>query len=111
MIQAYPTRLAVKDGVGHSLTYTQFGQRVNDTARTLIGAGAEEGSRVAVFQHPTANWVCCLLAIMRIGAIYVPLDLRNPLERLVAIVKAAQPSALLAHAPTIMRQRSPSLQV
>lgn len=38
---------------------------------------------------------------MRIGAIYVPLDLRNPLERLSAIVKAAQPSALLAHTSTV----------
>lgn len=38
---------------------------------------------------------------MRIGAIYVPLDLRDPLERLAAIVKAAQPSAMLAHADTV----------
>ena len=101
MIEAYPTRLAVKDGVGHALTYTQFGQRVSDIARALLGAGAEEGSSVAVFQHPTANWVCCLLAIIRIGAIYFPLDLRNPLERLAAIVKAAQPSAILVHADTV----------
>jgi hybrid polyketide synthase/nonribosomal peptide synthetase ACE1 len=101
MIKIHPLRLAVKDGVGHAFTYTQFAQRVSDIARALIGAGAEEGSKVAIFQEPTANWICCLLAILRIGAVYVPLDLRNPLERLAAIVKTAEPSAILAHTPTL----------
>lgn len=37
---------------------------------------------------------------MRVGAIYVPLDLRNPLPRLAAIVGDCQPHAILADGTT-----------
>ncbi|KAI1159983.1 hypothetical protein F5B18DRAFT_676456 [Nemania serpens] len=37
-----------------------------------------------------------MLAIMRIGATYVPLDLRNPMPGLAAVVKGCEPAAVLA---------------
>jgi hybrid polyketide synthase/nonribosomal peptide synthetase ACE1 len=75
-------------------------QKVLSISDALVSTGTIEGSRVAVFQEPTINWVCSLVAILRIGAVYIPLDLRNPLERLAAIVEAAKPSAILVHSAT-----------
>ncbi|KUL85552.1 hypothetical protein ZTR_08028 [Talaromyces verruculosus] len=66
-----------------------------------IDQGVGSGSRVPVFQQAAADWVCSMLAIMRVGAIYVPLDLRNPLPRLALVVKNCEPTAILVDATTL----------
>ncbi|KAL3421601.1 polyketide synthase peptide synthetase [Phlyctema vagabunda] len=100
-------KIAVKDGVGNCLTYSQMSERVNTIATCLIEKKAT-GQRVAVFQEPTTDWICSLLAVLRTGAVYVPLDLRNPLTRLAAIVKSSRPSVILADAATV--RDAPKLQ-
>jgi hybrid polyketide synthase/nonribosomal peptide synthetase ACE1 len=45
---------------------------------------------VATIQEPTAAWVASILAILKIGAIYVPLDLSMAPDRLKAILKDCQ---------------------
>jgi hybrid polyketide synthase/nonribosomal peptide synthetase ACE1 len=53
-----------------------------------------------VFQQPNVDWIVSLLAIWRIGCIYVPMDVANPLTRLAAIVETCQPSVILTDATT-----------
>lgn len=60
----------------------------------------KQGSHVAVFQSPSADWVCSLLAIWHAGGTYVPMDLRSSLPRLAAIAGAAKPTVILCHAET-----------
>ena len=93
--------VAVKDGLGRVLTYAEMIDRAQAIAEVLQNEGISVGSRVAVFQQATSDWVCSLLAIMRIGAIYVPLDLRNPLLRLAAITANCKPHAILADGTTV----------
>jgi hybrid polyketide synthase/nonribosomal peptide synthetase ACE1 len=56
---------------------------------------------MAVYQEPTADWICSMLAIVRVGAIYVPLERRNGLPRLATIVKTCWPTALLVDSTTL----------
>ncbi|MCJ1477282.1 hypothetical protein MMC13_005953 [Lambiella insularis] len=98
--EQYGDRPAVKDGKSNILTYTEMAARVNSIASTLLVAGLEAGSRVAVYQEPTSDWICSLLAIMRIGAVYIPLDLATPLSRLAVIVNDCRPSGILVHNDT-----------
>lgn len=91
----------MKDGLGRVLTYAEMMDRIEAIAEALQMEGISAGSRVAVFQQATSDWVCSLLAIMRVGAIYVPLDLRNPLPRLAAIAGDCQPHAILADGTTV----------
>lgn len=91
---------AVKDGRRNVLSYKQMDDRINSIAASMLAADVKVGSKVAVFQEPTSDWVCSVLAILRIGAVYVPLDLRIPLIRLADIVYDCQPHAILSHAPT-----------
>ena len=102
MVQAHSLDIAIKDGVGNTLTYSQMAGRVNAIATALVAAQAADGARVAVFQEPTSDWICSLLAIFRVGAIYVPLDLRTPLPRLATIVRNCQPRSLLVHEGTMI---------
>ncbi|KAB2571139.1 PKS-NRPS hybrid synthetase psoA [Lasiodiplodia theobromae] len=100
MIKKHASDLAIKDGRGNVLTYAQMDERANSIAAALVENGAADGGRVGVFQNPTADWICSVVAIFRAGAVYIPLDLRNPLTRLASIVKAAKPAAILAHSET-----------
>jgi len=100
MIAQHRTKPALKDGLGNNLTYGEMGARVNRIASTLIAVGAAPGSLVAVFQDPSADWICSMLAIFRIGATYIPLDLRNSIHRLTSIVKASKPAIILTDRST-----------
>lgn len=95
-----PNAEALKDGSGATLTYKQLQNRVQVLSEALTKAGVGARSRVAVFQQPSADWVCALLAIWHAGGTYIPLDLRNSLPRLAAIAKEARPAVIISHAAT-----------
>ncbi|KAF2121672.1 lovastatin nonaketide synthase [Lophiotrema nucula] len=94
-------KIALQDGLGSSLTYQAMIKRVEAIAEALSKAGAGQASRVLVFQQASTDWVCSMLAIMRIGGVYVPLDLRNPISRLATLSSDCQPTVLLADDNTI----------
>ncbi|KAK4675878.1 putative Hybrid PKS-NRPS biosynthetic cluster [Podospora pseudoanserina] len=96
-----PDKTALKDGHGNVLTYREMINRVEAIGEALQGAGVSQGSRVPVFQDAASDWVCSMLAIFRVGAIYVPFDLRNPLPRLATVAVDCEPTAILADKTTI----------
>ncbi|KAK1140467.1 putative Hybrid PKS-NRPS biosynthetic cluster [Aspergillus melleus] len=92
--------LAVKDGDGHELTYQDMIEEMQSIANALLEAGVTPGDRIALLQRPTITAIPSILAIMQIGAVYVPLDLRSPAPRLSAILRDCQPRAILYHSAT-----------
>lgn len=76
--------------------------RIQQISAELLKEGVTPGECVLVFQQASVDWVCSMLAIMRIGAIYVPLDLRNPMPRLAAVANDCNPRAVLAHDSTMV---------
>lgn len=94
-------QVAIKDGHGRALTYTAMQDRIEAIAEAMQAAGVRRADRVLVFQDATADWPCSMLAIMRLGAVYVPLDLRNPLPRLADVAKSCCPAAILVDSSTV----------
>ncbi|KAI0199936.1 polyketide synthase PksB [Astrocystis sublimbata] len=109
IIKSHPSVTAIKDGHGNILTYSQLADRVNTIARKLTELGTGEGNVVAVFQEPSADWMCSMLAIFRTGATYVPLDLKNGINRLVRSIRVARPHIFLVDHSTA--EMVPELQV
>ena len=101
MVKEHGSKVAIKDDTGTVLTYKQMSARVNAIAAALVAAKTVDGAKIAVFQEPTADWICSLLAIFRVGAVYVPLDLRTSLLRLAKIVSQCKPQLILAHKSTL----------
>ncbi|KAI4086542.1 MAG: hypothetical protein LQ344_007466 [Seirophora lacunosa] len=95
-----PDKEAVKDGSGKIITYRKLQQRIQVISDSLTQAGVRQGSRVAVFQQPSSDWVCSLLGIWHVGGSYIPMDLRSSLPRLAAIAATAKPTAILCNAET-----------
>ncbi len=93
--QSHGEKPAMKDGEGTVLTYSQMAVRVNPIATALSTAGIETGVDNSGAPGAKIRLDCSLFAIMRIGAVYLPLDLGMPLSRLAVIVNDCQPSAIL----------------
>lgn len=103
--QQYPERLALMDGTSNNLTYSDMIGRIEAIGEALQHAGVRPGSRVLVFQQASSDWVCSMLAIMRVGGVYVPLDLRNPMPRLAAVARDCEPSAVVVDDSTRVDSR------
>ena len=73
---------AVRD----ALTYGELDRRANALANRLAGLGAGPGGLVAVCLDRSPELVITLLAVLKTGAAYLPLDPANPYDRLVGIV-------------------------
>ena len=101
IIGKYPGRLALKESAGKSFTFGQLAKRVAAIAEKLIELGISRGRVVGVFQKPGADWINTLLAILRIGAVYVPFDPKTGTERLSLIARDSQPTALVVDSETV----------
>lgn len=64
------------------LTFAQLDERANRLANHLAGLGVRRGSIVGVCLDRTPDLVVAILAALKAGAAYVPLDPTNPAERL-----------------------------
>ncbi|OOQ83961.1 polyketide synthase/peptide synthetase [Penicillium brasilianum] len=100
MVELFPTHVAVRELNGTQLTYAQLQERVAKISNKLLGRGVSPGTRVGVFQTASINWICSLLAIWRIGAVYLPLDGKIGIERLSLIVAESKPAVILTNSTT-----------
>jgi amino acid adenylation domain-containing protein/non-ribosomal peptide synthase protein (TIGR01720 family) len=81
------------DGV--SLTYAQVNARANRIARRLIEYGVKPETLVGLCLDRTNEIVIAILAILKSGGAYLPIDLAYPPDRLAFMLEDAQAPVLL----------------
>ncbi len=69
------------------LSYQQFNATVNDIAACLQGFGAKAGDFVGVGLERSLNTSLAMIAIIKIGAVYIPIDPTLPQARIRYIAK------------------------
>jgi amino acid adenylation domain-containing protein len=80
---------------GRVLSYRALDARSNWLARYLIGRGIGPESLVAVALRPGVDLVAAVLAILKAGAAYVPIDLDYPRDRITYTLDDADPALVL----------------
>ena len=95
-VRATPDAVSVVGG-GTSLTYDELNRRANRLARRLVALGAGPERHVALCLERNVDKLVAVLAILKSGAAYVPLDPTHPADRLARILADSAPLALLAH--------------
>ncbi|MEV0696794.1 amino acid adenylation domain-containing protein [Saccharopolyspora sp. NPDC050389] len=78
-----------------TLTYAALNARADDLAGLLLERGAGSETRVAVLLDRSADLVVALLAVLKAGAAYVPLDPRHPADRIRFMLRDSAASILL----------------
>jgi amino acid adenylation domain-containing protein len=88
---------------GGALTYGELASRAGHLARRLraLGVGPEVTVGLCLERSPRA--LVAILAVLRAGGVYVPLDPSYPDERLAYLVADARPRVLLAETATADR--------
>ena len=92
-----PDAVAVTDGA-RDWSYGWIEARANGLARLLLAQGVAREDRVLVHAHRSAELAAALLAIFKIGAVYVPLDPMYPAPRLASMAGIAAPALALCAA-------------
>ncbi|KAL4745664.1 hypothetical protein BDW72DRAFT_198425 [Aspergillus terricola var. indicus] len=95
--------LAVKDTAGRTKTYSELSERSNAIAAALMNAGAAPCSRIGVLLEPNVDTIATILAILRIGATYVPLDTRSSDELLTDILHESRLGIVVHHSASSQR--------
>ena len=93
-VERTPDHVAVRHGDA-SLSYVQLNVRANRIAASLRARGAGPGSLVGVCLPRGIDLVIAILAILKSGAAYVPMDPDYPLERLRYIAEDAELDCVL----------------
>jgi amino acid adenylation domain-containing protein len=103
---ASPAQLAV-DAEDVALTFDELDQRANQLARYLLSRGARAGDRIALLLEAPAQSYLAMLAVLKINAAYVPLDVSFPADRMRFIVSDANVRMVLALATACERVEGP----
>lgn len=85
-VEKYPDNLAVVSG-DKSLTYAELDQQSSRLAGLLLEQGIQEGSVVGLCCERTEKLLISVLAILKLGAAYLPLDPDFPEDRLVYMLE------------------------
>ncbi|WP_143178090.1 non-ribosomal peptide synthetase [Cystobacter ferrugineus] len=86
---------------GRHLSYAELEERSERLARRLVDGGVRPGDRVGLVSERSMARIIGLLAILKAGAAYVPLELRQPVARLGQLIDAAGVRCVLAAGPAL----------
>jgi amino acid adenylation domain-containing protein len=85
VVKSYPTNLALRCS-GRTWTYAELDRVSDDEASRLLAKDVSRGSCVGIHMQRSAEAVIAMLAVLKIGAAYVPFDPLAPSHRLSAQV-------------------------
>ncbi|MFI8829598.1 amino acid adenylation domain-containing protein [Streptomyces afghaniensis] len=98
VVAATPDRIAVTDGEA-GLTYRELDERATQSASRLRALGVTGGDRVGVCLERSAELVVTLLAVLKAGATYVPVDPAYPADRLAHTARDAELGVVVTRLP------------
>ncbi|WP_394205003.1 amino acid adenylation domain-containing protein [Shewanella waksmanii] len=83
---------------GETISYSKLNAQANSLANYLIEKGVTANSAVGLCLPRSSEMLIAMLAIMKTGAAYIPLDTTTPIERLDYILNETQATTLITTA-------------
>ncbi|HDR4948816.1 TPA: amino acid adenylation domain-containing protein [Bacillus cereus] len=95
-VRKSPDAIAVIcDGI--ELTYKELNERANQLAHFLLEQGVQSQQFVALAFPRSVEMVIGMIAVLKTGAAYLPIDPEYPEDRIAYILNDAQPVCILTH--------------
>ncbi|MFD9888891.1 amino acid adenylation domain-containing protein [Amycolatopsis sp. NPDC059027] len=99
-VECAPDAVAVVSG-GVALSYRDVDVRANRLAHWLVGRGVGPESRVALVLERSVDLVVAILAVVKSGGAYVPVDPSYPAERISDLIDDVAPVLTLRELPDV----------
>ncbi len=96
----YPNRMALSNEEKR-LTYKQLNEHSNYIALQLLKKGVKKGDFVGVFLTRSIEAVIGFLGILKVGAVYVPIDPAYPAERIEYMIADTACSVIITNSKTM----------
>ena len=77
------------------LTYAELERASNRLAQMLVQTGCGHGDRICLLVEKSPTAIIAMIAALKAGCAYVPLDIASPAARVARIVRSADPAAVL----------------
>lgn len=93
-VKLYPNEIAVsfKDS---SISYSQLNEQANQVAHYLIKQNVNPNDSIALAVERSIEMIAILLAVIKTGSAYVPIDTSYPIERIDQVIKNVEPKCIL----------------
>lgn len=108
-IKPHVVALQLEDAV--QVTYSALNSRANRLARYLKQSGVREKQAVALYLHKSVDMVASILAVLKVGAFYVPLSPENATERNLLVMDAVDARFLIRSTASSSPPSRPGLKV
>ncbi|MGB3404751.1 MAG: amino acid adenylation domain-containing protein [Microcoleaceae cyanobacterium] len=96
----YPDKKAILHKK-NTMTYQDLNIISSQLANRLIEVGIKKGDRIGIYLNKSIPAIIAIFAILKAGAIYIPLDPTAPSQRITLIIKNAKVKALISTAEKI----------
>jgi len=94
--ERFPSRPAILDPSGVTMTYEELNVEVDRLARGLLELGVGKGDKVGLWMPNVPEWVSAYFAIARIGAVVVPMNTRYKTHEVEYILDNSEATTLFA---------------
>ncbi len=93
-VRKFSKRIALSSVEG-TLTYEQLNKKSNKIAHMLLHHGVKQGDYVGIFMKRSIDTVVSILAVLKTGAAYIPIDPDYPANRVQYIIEDSQSKLVL----------------
>ena len=98
-VQKSPDNIAVVSN-GKKLTYKELNEKANQLANYLVNASVKSGDIVGIMTNRSVEMVIGLIAILKAGATYLPIDPDYPLQRISYMLDNSKSNIILVNEQT-----------
>lgn len=96
-VQLQPQQIAITQGKT-SMSYQELHQYILQIAKVMREKlGVQKGDIVGLYMKNSIDTIASLMAVLSVGAVYVPLDPKQPLLRSKQIIKETEMRLILTH--------------
>ncbi|GMQ60394.1 hypothetical protein AN1V17_47940 [Vallitalea sediminicola] len=79
------------------MTYRELNEKSNSLARDLHNEGVRRNTIVGIIAEPSLEMIIGILAILKAGGTYLPLDVNQPSDRIIEIIKNCNVNKMIVH--------------
>lgn len=95
-VNRYPHAIAIKTHY-QTLTYSQLNQNANRLANAILSQRGNKQEVIVLLLEKGADFITSILAVLKTGKIFVPLDPTFPIDRLAYIIEDSQAMAFITN--------------
>ncbi|MGC4025587.1 MAG: LLM class flavin-dependent oxidoreductase [Mesorhizobium sp.] len=101
MAKETPEAIAIEED-GHKISYRELDEKASRLAGALTSRGAGTGTIVGLYLDRSADLIVSMLAILKTGAAYLPLDPSYPADRIAFMVEDSGAALVVANTETAL---------